>query len=62
MVIATKAFLMGDQATLLAVKERVAAMTPGAVRFLKSPASADDLLNNLGKPYGSWFPKEVPKK
>lgn len=62
MVIATKAFLMGDRATLLAVKERVAAMPPEAVKFLKSPNSPDDSLNNLGKPYGSWFPKEEPRK
>ena len=62
MVIATKAFLLGDRTTLLAVKERVAAMPPDAVRFLKSPVSPDDSLNNLGKPYGSWFPKEEPKK
>lgn len=62
MVIAIKAFLTGDRATLLAVKERVAAMPPSAIRWLKSPDSADDLLNNLGKPYGSWWPREEPKK
>jgi len=62
LVIATKAFLMGDKPTLLAVKERVAAMPPGAARWLKSPHDVDDLINNLGKPYGTWWPKEEPKK
>jgi len=56
MVIATKAFLACDRATLLAVKARVAAFAPEAVRFLKSPHAPEDLLKNLGKPYGSWFP------
>lgn len=58
MVISTKAFLMSDRATLLAVKKRVAALPPESVRFLKSPNSPDELLSNLGKPYGSWFSKE----
>ena len=62
LVIATKAFLMGDRPTLLAVRERVAAMPPGAARWLKSPHDVDDLINNLGKPYGSWWPKEEAKK
>lgn len=62
LVIAIKAFLTDDRATLLAIKERVAAMPPGTVRWLKSPDSAQDLLDNLGKPYGSWWPKEEPKK
>jgi hypothetical protein len=61
MVILTKAFLMSDRATLLEVKKRVAAMPPEAVRFLKSPNTPDEYLTNLGKPYGSWFPKEPPK-
>jgi hypothetical protein len=26
------------------------------------PNYADDLLKNLGKPYGSWWPKEEAKK
>lgn len=47
LVIATKAFLIGDHAALLAVKDRVAAMPPDAVKFLKSPHAPDDLLNNL---------------
>jgi hypothetical protein len=59
MVIATKAFLVGDRATLLAVRERVAAMPTASVEW---PNYADDLLRNLGKPYGSWWPKEEPKK
>lgn len=62
LVVAMKAFLTGDRATLLAVKERVAAMPPEAVKFLKSPNTPDDLLNNLGKPFGAWFPKEESKK
>lgn len=62
MVISTKAFLMSDRATLLAVKKRVAAMPAEVVRFLKSPNTPDELLNNIGRPYGSWFPKEEPKK
>jgi len=57
MVIATKAFLAGDRATLLAVRSRVAALSPEAVRYLKSPHAPEDLLKNLGKPYGSWFPQ-----
>jgi hypothetical protein len=59
MVIATKAFLLGDRASLLAVKIRVAAMPRASVEW---PNYADDLLNNLGKPYGSWWPKDEPKK
>jgi len=59
---AMKAFLTGDRATLIAVKDRVAAMAPETVKFLKSPNSPEDLLSNLGKPFGSWFPKEEPKK
>jgi|CZKI01.1.fsa_nt_gi hypothetical protein len=59
MVIATKAFLVGDRATLLAVKERLAVMPTASVEW---PNYADDLLKNLGKPYGSWWPKEEPKK
>jgi len=62
MVTAIKAFLMGDRTTLLGVKERVAAMPPETVRWLKPPDSAEDLLNNIGKPWGSWWPKEEPKK
>jgi hypothetical protein len=62
LVLATKAFLMGDRPTLLAVKERVAALPPGAARWLKSPRDVDDLLDNIGKPYGTWWPKEEPKK
>jgi hypothetical protein len=59
MVIATKAFLVGDRATLLAAKERVSAMPAASVSW---PNYENDLLNNLGKPYGSWWPKETPKK
>ncbi len=62
MVIATRAFLISDRATLLEVKERVAAMPPELVRFLKPPHTPGELLDNLGKPYGSWFPKDEPKK
>lgn len=62
LVIATKAFLMSDRPTLLAVKGRVTAMPPGAARWLKSPQDVDDLINNLGKPYGTWWPKDEPKK
>jgi len=62
LVTATKAFLMDDRPTLLAVKERAAAMPPGAAGWLKSPHDIDDLLDNLGKPYGSWWPKDEPKK
>lgn len=52
MVIATKAFLMGDRAKLTAVKARVAAMPAASVEW---PDYADDLLRNMGKPYGSWW-------
>jgi hypothetical protein len=62
MVIATKAFLVNDRATLLAVQERVAAMPPETVKFLQPPNRPDDLLSNLGRPYGSWFPQAERKK
>ena len=62
MVLAMKAFLTRDRATLVAVKERIAAMAPETVKFLKSPNTPEELLGNLGKPFGSWFPKEEPRK
>jgi len=61
LVLATKAFLLGDRATLLAVKARVAALPLGTVKYLQSPSSPDDLLTHLGQPYGDWFPKPAPK-
>jgi hypothetical protein len=62
LVFAMKAFLTGDRATLIAIKDRVAAMSPETVKFLKPPNAPEDLLNNLGKPFGSWFPQAEPKK
>lgn len=61
LVIATKAFLLGDRLTLLAVKARVAALPPATVKYLQSPNSPDDLLAHLGQPYGDWFPKPPAK-
>jgi hypothetical protein len=62
MVTSIKAFLLGDKATLLEVQKRVEAMPPETLRWLKPPDSAADYINNIGKPYGSWWPKEDPKK
>jgi hypothetical protein len=59
MVIATKAFLLGDRDTLQRARDRVAALPSASVKW---PGYADDLLKNLGKPYGSWFPTESSKK
>ena len=59
MVIATKAFLMGDRDALQRARDRVAALPSASVKW---PGYADDLLKNLGKPYGSWFPTETSKK
>jgi hypothetical protein len=53
MVIATKAFLLGDRDTLQRARDRIAAL-PGA--SVKWPGYADDLLKNFGQPYGSWYP------
>jgi hypothetical protein len=51
MVIATKAFLVGDRAALLAAKERVASLPPSSVEWPDYPG---DLLKHFGEPYGSW--------
>ena len=58
LVIVTKAFLTGDRTTLLLVKDRIAAMPPGTRKWLKEPYGVEGYLDNLGKPYGSWWPKE----
>ena len=51
MVTAAKAFLTGDRAALIAAKARVDALPVGAAEWPNYPT---DLLNNFGKPYGSW--------
>jgi hypothetical protein len=58
MVLATKAFLTGDRVTLLAIKKRIASMPTDTVKWLKEPYGIDGFLNNLGRPYGSWWRKE----
>lgn len=62
LVIAVRAFLKGDRPALLAVRDRIAAMPPDTIKFLKSPNRPDDLLHHLGEPYGSWFPQAEIKK
>jgi hypothetical protein len=52
LVTATKAFLLGDRATLIAVSKSVAAMPKGSVKF---PGFAEDMLQHIGEPYGSWW-------
>lgn len=59
MVIATKAFLLGDRETLQRARDRVAALPVGSVKW---PGYADDLLANFGKAYGSWYPGAPGKK
>jgi hypothetical protein len=49
LVIATRAFLVGDRDGLLASKQRVEAMRSPAF-----PHSAERLLEHLGQPYGNW--------
>jgi hypothetical protein len=51
MVYAHIAFLTGDRATLVALKERVASLPPSRVEWPGCPA---DLLEHFGQPFGSW--------
>lgn len=62
LVLATKAFLLGDRPALLAVKARVAALPPASVKYLISPSTPDELLAHLGEPYGDWFPRPPAKR
>jgi hypothetical protein len=54
MVSAHIAFLTGDRATLVALKEQVASLSPSRVEWPGCPA---DLLNHFGEPLGSWKSK-----
>ncbi|MFO1501926.1 MAG: hypothetical protein U1G07_26715 [Verrucomicrobiota bacterium] len=51
MVSAHIAFVTGDRATLLALKEQVAALSPSRVEWPDCPA---DLLKHFGEQLGSW--------
>ena len=51
MVSAHIAFVTGDRATLVALKERVAALPPSRVEWPGCPA---DLLEHFGQPFASW--------
>lgn len=62
LVAATKAFLTGDREALLALRSRISELPMASIKFMKSPHSLDDLLINLGKPYGSWFQNSESKK
>jgi hypothetical protein len=55
LVIATRAFLLGDRETLLASKRRVETM--GSPAF---PQSATQYLEHLGERYGSWDEGPTP--
>jgi hypothetical protein len=55
LVLAMRAFLLGDRAALLASKQRVAAMRSPAF-----PQSAEQLLEHLGERYGVWDDPPVP--
>jgi hypothetical protein len=54
MVSAHVAFLTGDRATLIALKEQVASLPPSRVEWHGCPA---DLLEHFGEPLGSWRSK-----
>lgn len=54
MVSAHIAFLTGDRATLVTLKERVAGLPPSRVEWPGCPA---DLLEHFGEPLGSWKSK-----
>jgi hypothetical protein len=54
MVSAHIAFLTGDRATLVALKDRVAGLPPSRVEWPGCPA---DLLEHFGEPFGSWKSK-----
>ena len=51
MVIATRAFLVGDRTALLGAKERVARLPVSSVQWPDYPTN---LLKHFGEPYGSW--------
>jgi hypothetical protein len=55
LVIATRAFLLGDRETLLASKRRVEAMRAPAF-----PHSADGYLEHFGQRYGAWDEEPGP--
>jgi len=54
MVSAHIAFVLGDRARLIALKEQVAALPPSRVEWPDCPA---DLLAHLGQPSGLWKSK-----
>jgi len=54
MVAAHIAFLTGDRATLVALKEQVARLPRSRVEWPGCPA---DLLDHFGEPFGSWQSK-----
>jgi acyl carrier protein len=58
LVRATVAFLVGDRDSLLALKLEVAALPSGAANWPNYP---NELLENLGMPYGSWVPGFVKR-